>query len=400
MKKNNVVFIVGVVLMLAGVGLFASVFSVSDNPSCSVPFSGGVCSVQADVLPEGMEASSYVLTLGFSPVGGEVYSGFESLTPLQTIETEGLEDNDGRPDEKVLYHHSLYSLPESWGDVFKVEVEATTSASLQCNDDEESGDVNVRLYKITIPYNKDVIVTCDKGKSVQCPSDYLVREVSDGREVETDVRNADEFGRIGVAYCNKFKEDSDTKVLTKSFTPTTNVKDEIRFLSVVEYEFEDNPKASYDSVPAIRARYIPAEYVSDVAYGFGNRKAGILQGVQRSEITTIDLAREVNAFCDTSKTQSACGVNLTFKSSTGGVIEVLSIEKTLRNRVVSMDEIVDSGEDAELTEDDFGVVADPIVSEGERELLNTGSSDDGFDARGLVGVFMALLGGVLVYANR
>lgn len=285
-------------------------------PDCVFPETGGTCTVNF-VLPQDRSAALYQFQYEFTGAPSTVYSSRQTIQPIQTINAN---DQSASADRFSDLQISLFSMPPSWIDIYDVKVESTVQSTSSCSRS-ENAYVDNEIYAPTFAYPYDVLNICTSSSF--CASNMIVNEYRDGDgDDRTAIIHSDLVAGLRLTSCFGASStptiDTNTQTVTGTFPAkdvfgTSTTKPFIVYKTTVD----GGGSASIQS-KQVYVSYRKALYPTNVQYSIGTKQIETLNGVQRTNATSLDVADQINDYCNRPLSKTACTVALVLKSSTGG----------------------------------------------------------------------------------
>lgn len=305
--KTSTVVIVALIAIVALYSQFGSQSLSSRPPDLNWTESGGISTVTY-TLPEGKAASTYYFNVEAGSIAGKTWVDNVKLTPFAS--TTGKSSTKSSDSEYIV---QLYRLPASWTDTQEVKVDTTIFGDTTCGSGEVA-QVYGSIYSMPYAYPSNSIITCDKSSSRYCALPYVVRDYSDNFDFNGNI-----VGETGsVARCSTSKTYiKETKNMTGIIAQNELIGATPAF-GVQSREKSDGGTLSSKIGDVELSRRV-AYYPSNVEYGIKGYSQTPINGVQRGNFTTLDLAAEINAACGRPKNNAACSFTLEVESKTGGL---------------------------------------------------------------------------------
>jgi len=376
--NKNLLSIVGLLFLIAGIGLFATSLSVVDDGIlvASAPNGGGSFFVE-HTLDQGRAFSSLVYEISFDSIASEGENKV-SLSPWQEMTVYDEDDDD---DEEETAYIGLYKLDPNL-DVYDFRVEARATGNVRAGDSYDRARAEIEMMYIDKEYPWDFIQQCTKDRRDECSNedDLLVHSYrrSNGDKnyvILDDVSFGNQTSEKRFSIRNEEPSVSGEVFLEGYLPHDIYIKyDNFAFI-VMPWAFERSASASITHPASVDVFYRTPERLSDLSYGFGDFTLDTFQGVQEDSVITLDVASQANDYCDRDKNIDSCTVRLSFNSPTGGVVYVKPVE-TLK--IAELEELVDEVPDV------IDVVEEPVEDEVEDDSpivddiidLITGGDDD------------------------
>jgi hypothetical protein len=190
------------------------------------------------------------------------------------------------------------------------------------------------VYAATIPSVNSLPVVKDATADANPNSYLLVQDRDSGGDYYSDARNVFEAGGgVIVGSDCRYRSAAQTTDLvynTVGVIPIEGLQtipSQQRFLSYVSFDIDaDGGTGSNLAEPVMKASYKQALYPTNVKYSTGNVYVDTLSGIQKSNISTLDFASQVNTACKRTQTIKECSFNVTFISEQNGKMWVDTFE--------------------------------------------------------------------------
>lgn len=360
-KNNNALILIGLIVLaiyLMNGGGSRSAIAV---PSCQIPFGGGECVVNVTV-PADRAASLMKFQLDFASVPGEEFIGRTPVTAFASggpwTEEDGEQYDDTCREDREHYYVALYRIPAEFPDVYELYFEVETTATGQIDETFSSADINIYAEYINIPYPYNNIQLCTKDDRDDCSNgdvaivhtytydgssstygDYSEDRVNIRHEIGVTGQEREDL-YVDVGLDSPLNQPVSAPIWARGVVPNSalNLEGMTRsnFALMAEINAEEDSRCGVDISRAVNPpehayiSYKPAEWPTDITYSLGDGPViETFTGSNKEMIETLDIADQVNIYCNRERNIDECNVQLTFKSSTGGLVTVTE-ESTLK----------------------------------------------------------------------
>jgi hypothetical protein len=336
-KTVTVLLLAGLLLLVAllwGAGLFSVLGDTP--PTCVFSSSNNTC-VYEYVLGSERAASIVSFDFYYDSVAGDTLLGGDVVLPLVHKSSRLVGESSKDYGYAWMY---LYAMPGSWVDVHSVLLSVDVTSTVICDSIEESGRHYFDLRSVTTAYPYSAVrIASSYDNYKDNPLRYLGFQdrTSSGYDYYR-WRNTAILGQsLHRCYLSTSKWDDGLRVdggtidyRLEGVIPSNQLFGvDTRFALTVAERYDSKSPGFSHSPPVVRASYYRAYFPSDVAYKIGGLPVETYSGVQHDMTSTLDLATQINLYCNRGVSVAECVVPITITSSTPGRLWVVKNTETL-----------------------------------------------------------------------
>lgn len=327
----------GIVLVLVAIfaaAYFGGLFSITAGtpPTCTFTDTNKTCTYNY-VLSAERATSLLTLNFDYAPVASTDLFG---TTNVQATSTYTILKTSSSSGAVTTNNYYMYSMPQ-W-EAYDVLVKVSGTHAVVCSGTGSKATTYISTNAIDRPWSGTNIVVNRREDELNNPAlTNTTLIMTDNRYSLPTFYERNQFTVGGVQTNRCYRSSSDpVESFTYPYTlesviPDAYVfdSDNTRFIVRAYKTIEGSSSATLDT-PQVTVSYHKAFYPTDVAIKIGNLPVQTFSGAQKNTTTTLDIADQINLYCNRGVTIQECTVPITITSTQPGLLWVSKNAETLK----------------------------------------------------------------------